>query len=241
MCYETALTKKHKTVVDRFNANFADELDFEPFYHRSAFSLPKLQIIKMDDSKVIHAATWGFVPDWGMRDIPGFRKKYNTFNAKSETLLESGTFKKSARENRCLIIADGFFEPHKAQGISIPHFCYIPTDQYEDGRDLFAFAGIYSEVVDDPFPTCTIITTEADDFFKEIHNVKQRMPLVINEELQHEWLIDSLNDAQLKEFMQVCFTKKEFRAHPVSRNLYKRSIETNTPEILQPIEKDTLF
>ena len=175
-----------------------------------------------------------------MEDIAAFRKKYNTLNAKSETLFSSGTYKKSAADKRCLILADGFFEPHKEGKVSIPNFCYIPTDAYPDGRDLFVFAGIYNEIDTDAY-SCSIITKEANDFFAEVHNVKKRMPLVLDEGLFKEWFHDGLTESHVSELMEHGFTGKEFKAHPVSRDLYKRGVDTNTASMLEPAAPETLF
>ena len=235
MCYETTLSKKQKAIEKHFNVNLAVPLEYEPYYHRSGFSYQNLQIIKMDEPNMVYPASWGFVPEWGMNDISAFRKKYNTLNAKSETILSSGTYKNSARSKRCLIIADGFFEPHKDNGISIPHFCYIPTNHYKDNRDLFAFGGIYSEIDEETF-SCSIITTEANDFFAEVHNVKKRMPLVFDEELYNEWFNENLKDENISELMKHGFTSKDFDAYPVSRDLYKRSIDTNNENILNKVK-----
>ncbi|WP_432412419.1 SOS response-associated peptidase [Rasiella sp. SM2506] len=240
MCYETSSTKIKEAMEDYAQASFAVPLEYEPFYHRSAFGFPNLQIIPMHAPDEIYPSTWGFVPEWAMKDIDNFRKKYNTYNAKSETILSSGTFKTSAREKRCLILADGFFEPHKENNISIPYYCHIPTKEYKDGRDLFVFAGLYSQIAEFAY-SCTIITTEANEFFSEVHNVKKRMPLVLDEGLKDEWLNDRLNDNNITELMQNGFTSKEFTAHPVSRDLYKRNIDTNNPSIIKPVQKDTLF
>ncbi len=53
-----------------------------PYYHVSGFTYPTVSIIKMDEPNVIYPSTWGFIPDWAEKDIPSFRKKYNTLNAK---------------------------------------------------------------------------------------------------------------------------------------------------------------
>lgn len=37
-------------------------------------------------------------------------------NAKSDTMFRNGMFKYSSRERRCLIIADGFYEPKGPKG-----------------------------------------------------------------------------------------------------------------------------
>ncbi len=194
----------------------------------------------MNEPNIIYPSTWGYIPEWAENDIGGFRKKYNTLNAKCETLLTSSMYKGSAREGRCLIIADGFFEPHRRNNMPIPYYCYIPSDEFDDGRDIFVFAGIYNEQGDQSL-SCSIITTEANDFFSEIHNVKKRMPLVLNNDLKGEWLSDELRKSHIEDLMKTGFTKKEFKAYSVSRNLYDRKRLTNEPNILDPVNYATLF
>lgn len=222
------------------NAYFDVYMEYEPYYHQSAFGFPNLQIIKMDDWDNIHPATWGFVPEWAMQKIDVFRHKYTTYNAKQETIFTSSVYQESALKKRCLVIVDGFFEPHRENGVSIPYYCYQPNRSYKDGRGIFSFAGLYSEIDSDAF-SVTILTTEANDFFSEIHNVKKRMPMVLDESLKMEWLNDILDEKNLKELLQFGFTKDEFKAHPVSRDLYKKTVDTNRPYIIEPIDKGTLF
>ncbi len=230
MCYETALTKTKSQIQEYFHKDFAFPDKYEPYYHQSGFTHPNLQIIKMDEPNAIYPAQWGYVPSWGMEDIPAFRKKYNTLNKRSETLFK-GVSKEAAHKKRCLIIADGFFEPHRSAGISIPYFCYIPTDKFEDHRDLFAFGGIYSEV--DNQYTCSILTMKANPFFAEVHNIKKRQPFVIDEGLHNEWFNPDLKEENVLKLIKNGFTSKQFKAHPVSPDLYKRNIDTNKPSILE--------
>jgi len=241
MCYETTSTKKKNQIEEYFQKEFKIPLEYEPYFHQSGFSNPNLQIIKMDEPQSIYPSSWGFVPSWGMDDIPSFRKKYNTLNTKSETLF-SGLSKESALDKRCLIIVDGFFEPHKEGGVSIPNFCYIPSKEFDDGRDLFVFGGIYSELEKDTnLYTCSILTMEANEFFSEVHNVKKRQPFVIDEDLHDEWFNDELSKENVLELIKHGFTSKKFNAHPVSRDLYKRGLNTNKEYIIQEVQKDTLF
>lgn len=37
------------------------------------------------------------------------------------------------------------------------------------------------------------------------------------------------------------FTQSTFKAHPVSRDLYKQGIDTNKPYIIERVENNTLF
>ncbi len=239
MCFDISSTKIKQLVKKNQAASFYRDFDYQPFYHANGFSYPTVSIIKIGEPKTIYSSTWGFVPDWGENNVSGFRRKYNTLNAKSETLFSSNMYKESALEKRCLIIADGFFEPHKSYDTSIPYYCYIPSNHFSDGRDLFVFAGIYNELND--ALSCSIITTEANDFFAEIHNVKKRMPLVLDQKLKGEWLYEGLTENQITEIMNDGFTKKEFKAHSVSKILYHKKSNTNVPSILDQVSYNTLF
>lgn len=243
MCYETASTKMKEIMEEYARAEFAIPLEYEPFYQRSAFAYKNLQIITQKRQDLIYPATWGFVPQWGINDIDGFRKKYTTFNAKSETVLSSGMYKDSARNKRCIILADGFFEPHHTSEGVQAYFNYIPTKNYNDGRDLFSYAGIYSEIAEEAY-SCTILTTNANPLFEFVHNKKKRMPLVIDDDLIDEWLNPNLNDKNIKELMKHCFTSKEFASYPITKEYYKKRGDMNNPKVLEPkgevITKDNI-
>lgn len=239
MCFEVSLRKKREEITNRLEIEAMLDTEYELFFHRSGFTHNNLQIIPNDNPSTLVPAAWGLVPDWATHDPLAFLKKYNTLNAKSETVLASNTYKDSIVNNRCLIIVDGFFEPHHENGVSIPYFCYQPTDRYLDGSDIFAFGGIYSKIEENSY-SCSIITVPANPFFAEIHNLKKRMPLVLDEHYFEDWL-DDLNESQINELMAIGFTNKPFKAHPVSRDLYKRGIDTNKPYIIEPVDKESLF
>lgn len=243
MCYSTALRKSReeieKNLRKQFDATFDTSNEFEPYYHLNGFTYGKLQIITMNDSKNIRSAFWGLVPNWAQDDPNTFRKKTNTLNARAETIFEKNSFITSAREKRCLILADGFFEPHHENGVPTPHFCYQPTHEEPSG-DLFLFAGLYNDL-DSELLTTTILTTTANSFFAEIHNKKKRMPLVLDSSYYMDWLDEGLPEQSINELITTGFTSNTFSAHPVSRDLYKRHLDTNKPYIVEEIEKDTLF
>lgn len=234
MCYDVSLTKSKAEVQEYFGRDFAFPGDYEKYYHRSGFDYPKVQIIKMSEPSLIIPATWGFVPDWAT-DISAFRKKYNTLNITSENLF-SGVAKDAAHTKRCLIIADGFFEPHRRAGESIPYFCYIPTTKFQDGRNIFAFGGVYSEEnTSSKSLTCSLITMPANPFFAEVHNAKKRQPFVIDEGLYQEWMNVDLTEKQIEELIFDGFTSKKFSAHPVSRELFNKNINTDKSSTLEEI------
>jgi putative SOS response-associated peptidase YedK len=242
MCYSTALRKKkeaiEKKLLSQVPAKFPENTEYEPFFHLNGFTHGNLQIITMDEPDIIQSASWGLIPTWATHDPVGYRKKSNTLNARSETIFEKASFKESASEKRCLILADGFYEPHHENSVSIPHFCYQPSKDCPEG-ELFLFAGLYNEL-DENITTATILTVDANEFFAEVHNKKKRMPLVLDEYHYEDW-IDDLSDPELNEIMATGFTSQPFSAHPISRDLYKKGINTNQPYIIEPVQKDTLF
>ena len=67
------------------------------------------------------------------------------------------------------------------------------------------------------------------------------MPLVLADDLYEDWLDEGSNSQTLNELMAHGFSSEEFRAHPVSRDFYKKGIDTNKPYIVEPVEKSTLF
>ena len=243
MCYSTALRKKKETIekelLSQIPAKFPESTDYHPYFHLNGFTYGNLQIITMEEPKVIRSAKWGLIPNWATHNPKVFRKKSNTLNARSESIFEKASYKESAEEKRCLILADGFFEPHHENGQAIPYFCYQPSKEYPEG-DLFLFAGLYNGLENDTLTT-TILTTEANKFFAEIHNKGKRMPLILNHLYFEDWLDNGITDQEINEIMVNGLNQKEFKAHPVSRDFYKKGFDTNKPYIVKPIPKDTLF
>lgn len=76
---------------------------------------------------------WGLVPSWANDSGIGNR----LINARGETVAEKPAFRKAFTHQRCLILADGFYE-WKREG-RIKHPYYI---RFQNGRS-FAFAGLW--------------------------------------------------------------------------------------------------
>jgi len=59
-------------------------------------------------------------------------------------------------------------------------------------HDIFAFAGIYSSWKNpqnhELVSSYSILTTDANDLMREIHNSKKRMPVVLKNEDMKNWL-----------------------------------------------------
>jgi putative SOS response-associated peptidase YedK len=244
MCFHISNTKKVTEVEDRFDVRFEMPEIYNPYYHFNGFEKKYLYVILQDDPYYIEPAYWGLIPnEVDISKRSEFLNRTNTLNATSERLFTSSLFSQFIHNQRCLIVADGLYEPHKVGGVkgSFPHYF-----KYVDGG-LFAFAGIYSEL-DDGLFTASIITTEANPLFKEIHNSPNklgsyRMPLILDEKDEFEWLNPNLNEAQIKEIL-FTFTSKEFEAYPVHKDVFNSRVKSNRPDIIERVyydELNTLF
>ncbi|MBA3564499.1 MAG: SOS response-associated peptidase family protein [Gammaproteobacteria bacterium] len=66
----------------------------------------KALVVRMDEQGPVgEMLTWGFRPHWMQQ------KSEAQINARAETLFETRMFRQSAQSRRCLVIADGFYEP----------------------------------------------------------------------------------------------------------------------------------
>lgn len=97
--------------------------------------------------------------------------------------------------NRCLIVADGFYEWQwlDEKGKQKQKFQLTLPD-----NELLAFAGIWSEWLDkstgELINTYSILTTEANELMSKIHNTKKRMPVIVSVDNEQ----NCLNGQELK-------------------------------------------
>ena len=235
MCFHVSNTKSAKQNEERFDATFDTPEVYEPYYHLAGYDKRNIYIIKQDEYYDIVPAYWKLLPEyWNISERLKF--KGATWNARAESIFETSSYKDVIKDQRCLILADGFYEPHKAGGKSIPHYI-----RYKD-KGLFAFAGVYTELYDGLY-TCSIVTVEANTFFSSIHNVKKkgtyRMPLVLDEKDEIEWINPDLKEGDIRELLYT-FTSKEFEAYPVSIDINYGDRKKNRPDILNPVHYDEL-
>jgi putative SOS response-associated peptidase YedK len=121
---------------------------------------------------------WGLVPAWAKDPSIGGRM----INARAESAAEKPAFRAALRGRRCLIVADGFFE-WSGTGRRKQAWLF----QRRDGRP-FGFAGLWDRWEPSgqpPLETCTILTTEANDLVRPVHD---RMPVIIVPEGYARWL-----------------------------------------------------
>ncbi len=156
--------------------------DVESAYH-PGYNIPpgrNMLIVTADDNgeRQLELAKWGLIPAWAKDPTIG----YKMINARAETVAEKPSFRDSFKKHRCLFIADGFFEWRHEGHSKFPVYINLKS-----GEPL-AFAGLYSRWKSpegEEITTCTIITTEANELLKPVHD---RMPVILPADKYDEWL-----------------------------------------------------
>lgn len=184
MCYRTKLNAKLQDIERTFDARFIDPDSYSPMEEINAFEFRKTPIITDENQGEIEMFNWGLIPFWAKDDTI----KKATLNARIETVTEKPAFR-NAVGNRCLIIANGYYEWQwlDSKGRQKQKYSIQPKDQ-----EIFAFAGIYSSWenprTNELVNSYSILTTEANELMSKIHNNKKRMPVVLREEDRSTWL-----------------------------------------------------
>lgn len=122
----------------------------------------------------------------------------DAINAKAETVDRLDMFREAFRNDRVLIPATGLYEWQVQPDKSKKKF-EIWFDE-----PLFAFAGIARdcEIKGETRRSTAIITTSANEIFREIHNTKQRQAVVVRQEDHEKWLDPKTPLPELKRMLE---------------------------------------
>jgi putative SOS response-associated peptidase YedK len=177
MCGRYTLHKKADDIAKRYN------LASKPADVRDNFSVAPTQtmpVITEDDKGRLAAEPMR----WG---IP------RTFQAGTHSLFNTradkafgGFWRRTTMQHRCLIPADGYFEWKKmtqdGRLVRVPY--YFKPKQLE----LFSFAGIWDEWVDDRGRRQKVYSILTTDPNREAAAVHDRMPVILYPDEERPWL-----------------------------------------------------
>lgn len=216
-------------------------------YHASGYSHPNTLIYPDVSPYSPTVSVWGLVPFW-VKDAEGRTKMWNsTLNARGESIFEKPSFRDSAKNKRCIIILDGFYEHHHKAGKTFPYFISKKSGQ------PFAVAGLWSEWLDketgELVNSFTIVTTKANSLLGRIHNnpklPEARMPVILAEADIDTWLKPISNDddlAAVKALIRpwqgeelTAYTVRRLRGKEALGNVPEANREFNYPELAEEL------
>lgn len=203
MCGRYALRTLSKSLAKAFGVEEVPE-------YEARFNIAPTQTIagvrQTPDGREVKFLKWGLVPSWAKDASMGAK----LINARSETVTEKPSFREAFKRRRCLIPADGFYEWARAGGKKQPYFFRLRDEQ------PFGFAGLWDRwqggdgaVIE----SCTILTTEANDMLKPVHD---RMPVILHPEDYEMWLDDDERKTDLRRDLLQPFPAEEMLGHLVS-------------------------
>jgi putative SOS response-associated peptidase YedK len=215
----------------RFKARFNNSIPFPRVYSVSGFSKPQLPVITNRDTDIIQLFNWGLIPHW-IKDVITARKMQNkTLNARAESIHEKKSFRSIINKQRCLILADGFFEWRHYKGQAFLY--YIRLKNHEP----FAFAGIWNEWIShfnkQTIKTYSIITTKANQLLEKVHNKRKRMPVLLQARDEQRWINIDMVQEEIDSLL-VSYGETKMEAYPVSRLIKSRNVSRNIPEDIKP-------
>ena len=166
-------------------------------------------IKKYLNGNTLEKLKWGIVPSWSKpKDFKPL------INARLETIDQKITFKKLIQLNRCVVVADGFYEWKREDKIKTPYYF-----QRKDKKNIY-IAGIYTENF------FCMVTEEARENIRVIHN---RQPVILNEIDINKYLNIEINGSS---FLQNA-KKPVLEFYEISKEVNKPA--NNNPSLIQKI------
>ncbi len=238
MCFNISIAKTASQIASFYGINPEGIPPLPEYYHVSGFSYPDIPVLcnhetqqtyfrPVNDSAEavsgcrVELMRWGLIPSWIKSEKDAHKITGKTLNARSETLSRLPSFRDSYKTKRCVVICDGFFEPHHRNGDVYPFFIR------KKDRGIISLAALYAvwknpESMQD-IRTFTIITAEANKLLSGINNTKKRMPVILpdGKEGISGWLDPGLAADDIEKYFRPRDID-ELEAFPVSKIIYKK-------------------
>ena len=208
-----------ETIADEFDV---DEVEAELAPSYNVAPSQQVAVVVIGEKKRLVAMKWGLIPAWS--DDPSIGNRL--INARAETVAEKPSFREAFMRQRCLVIADGFYEWQKHGRSRQPYFIHLR------GERPFGFAGLYdlwTSPEGELIKTCTIITTEPNEIMRTLHD---RMPVILPKQFEDVWLDPYNADHASLIQMLAPYSNNEMGMHTVSPLV--NSTANDSPECIAP-------
>ncbi|MEX2492732.1 MAG: SOS response-associated peptidase [Nitrospirales bacterium] len=165
---------------------------------------------------------WGLVPSWAKDPSIGNK----LINARGETVSEKPSFRHAFKQQRCLVLADGFYEWKREGKTKQPYYIRLKD------QGLFAFAGLWErwEKQDPALESCSLITIHANSLMEPIHH---RMPVILPESAYSSWLDPKLHNAVYLSGLLEPFDADKMEDYPVSTIV--NNPRNDQPDCVKPL------
>lgn len=234
MCYHAQQKAAARKLENDFRRRFVNPEGYQEQYHSNAFSHKNFAVIANHDGQdALHLFQWGLVPFWVKSEADAKKLSNQTLNAKSETIFDLPSFKTSIASKRCVIPLTGFYESRYVNGNKYPYYIYPKNSDY------FLIGGIYStwknKETDKTLKTFSVITTPSNTIMSKIHNLKQRMPLILKQGDIDAWIDPTLPKQSIIDLMQP-HADEEMAAYTISKDVNSSKVHSDREDIITRID-----
>jgi putative SOS response-associated peptidase YedK len=215
MCGRFALKSQWKNIQKIFDIQKGFE--FSPSYNVAPTHQHPVICMTPDSQRILLPMRWGLIPFYDKSLNP---RKH--FNARGESIKIKPTFRDAFLQQRCLVIADGFYEWKTEDKKKQPFYFQLASEE------PFVLAGIWEKRIENGQPSegFSLITTEANQVVSLIHD---RMPVIIAKENYNLWLT-SATEATVLQALLVPFVSEPMIAYAVTTKMSKPAF--NNPECI---------
>ena len=212
------LVLESTTELEEYLGLFAQPINKRGDWNPSWNIAPRQELYALTNRNELNTFMFGF--------IPVFDKKKLWFNTRDDTLLSGKGYWQRFRNNRCIILTNGFYEWKGSKAPKTPYYIQVK------GEEIFAFAGLWHSFEEEGIESrmATIITTSPNGFMEPIHN---RMPVILNNKSAKAWLSpEKMELEEIGNFFKA-YPANEMKAHTVSTQV--GPVQNNGPELIEPI------
>ena len=154
---------KHSLNIDVIDTNIID--------HQASYNIAPTQnapvIFQNNHKRILKNMRWGLIPPWAKDN--SFAS--NLINARVETIADKPSFRNLILTNRCIVVANGYYEWVNIDNKKQPYFIYSGENT------MISMAGLWTEWKD--VISFTIITKKSEHSIRHLHH---RMPLMLPKE-----------------------------------------------------------
>ncbi len=174
---------------------------------------------QIDDKREGVVMRWGLIPSWA-KD-----KKMAQINARADSAAEKPMFRSAFKKRRCLILADGWYEWKTNGKQKQPFFFRMKAEE------PMLFAGLWEKWDDEegPVETCAILTTDANELTKAVHN---RMPVILAGDDALSWIEPDDDKDRLNALLRP-FSPDKLAYHAVDAMV--GNVRNNSADCIKPI------
>jgi len=211
------LTATHQQLAERFDADVPES--WQPHYNAAPTQL--LPVITVTAPQGVSVFYWGTSPAWAKNKIPGEK----IINLRAEQLLEKPALRRTLKQQRCLIPADGFYGWKRAGKKTMIPYRFVMAQP-----ELCSFAGLWEEYEDTDgieFHTFSLITIAANEM---VATVQDRMPVILDKASEKIWLDPAATEESLLALLQPYPTAR-MNLYPVSPRITDTTL--NVPSLIQ--------